>query len=160
MKPGLSDNLVAELVDEQATVDLGAQLAKELTERLPRGGIVFLHGDLGAGKTTLARSIIRHLGYDGAVRSPTYTLVERYPTKPFQCCHFDLYRMSEAEELEFLGARDDLSEENLCLIEWPERGEGWLDKPNVEIYLRLSYLKKDLQVIKVTRQVEIQWHNR
>lgn len=148
-----------ELADEAATIDYGKQLSKQLIEKLPEGGIVFLHGDLGAGKTTLTRGIIRALGFDGPVKSPTYTLVERYPTKPLQTCHFDLYRISHPEELEFIGARDDLVEGSLCLIEWPERAEDWLKKPDVEIYLRFNYLKKSSQVIKITRQIEIRWHN-
>lgn len=148
------------LDDEAATIDFGRQLASQLVEKLPEGGLVFLHGDLGAGKTTLTRGVIRALGYDGAVRSPTYTLVERYPTQPMQVCHFDLYRMSHPEELEFIGARDDLVAGNLCLIEWPERAEGWLRQPDVEIYLRFNHLKNGAQVIKITRQIEINWHNR
>ena len=148
-----------ELADEEATIAFGRTLALKLSEHLPRGGIVFLHGDLGAGKTTLSRGILRGLGYDGAVRSPTYTLVERYPTKPFQACHFDLYRMGHPEELEFIGARDDLVEGNLCLIEWPEKADGWIGKPDVEIYLRFNHFKNESQVTKITRQIEIQWHN-
>jgi len=152
-------NTSIELQDEAATIAYGQSLSRKLTEKLPKGGLVFLHGDLGAGKTTLTRGIIRALGFNGAVKSPTYTLVERYPTEHLQVCHFDLYRMSHPEELEFIGARDDLVEGNLCLIEWPERAAGWLKKPDVEIYLRFNYLKKDSQVIKITRQIEIHWHN-
>lgn len=156
-------DLSMELADEAATIEFGENLAAQLVANLPRGGIVFLHGDLGAGKTTLARGIIRGLGYSGAVRSPTYTLVERYPIDAFNgcdlCCHYDLYRLEHPEELEFIGARDDLTEGNLCLIEWPERAEGWLRRPDAEIYLRFNYLKKDSQVIKITRQIEIRWHN-
>ena len=150
---------VAELQNEEETIAFGQELSSQLAGKLPKGGLVFLHGDLGAGKTTLTRGIIRALGFEGPVKSPTYTLVERYPTQPFQVCHFDLYRMEHPEELEFIGARDDLVEGNLCLIEWPGRAEGWLQKPDVEIYLRFNYLKKDLQVIKITRQIEIHWHN-
>lgn len=148
-----------ELQSEAATISYGEQLSGQLIENLPAGGLVFLHGDLGAGKTTLSRGIIRGLGYNGPVRSPTYTLVERYPTEYLQTCHFDLYRMGHPEELEFIGARDDLVDGNLCLIEWPERAEGWLRKPDVEIYIRFNHLKKGSQVIKITRQIEIHWHN-
>lgn len=149
-----------ELADEEATLEFGRELASQLVEALPEGGLVFLHGDLGAGKTTLTRGIIRALGYSGPVRSPTYTLVERYPTEPHQICHFDLYRMGHPEELEFIGARDDLVAGNLCLVEWPERAEGWLRQPDVEVYLRFNYLKNGSQVIKITRQIEFKWHNR
>ena len=154
----LSDRLI-ELDDEAATIDFGRQLAKRLSERLPQGGVVFLHGDLGAGKTTLVRGITRGLGYSGHVRSPTYTLVERYPTAPLQCCHFDLYRLSHPEELEFIGARDDLTQGNLCLIEWPQRAEGWIRQADVEIFLHFHYLKSGEQIVKTTRQAEINWHN-
>lgn len=150
---------IIELEGESVTVAYGEQLAGSIRQKLPQGGIVFLHGDLGAGKTTLARGILRGLGYQGPVRSPTYTLVERYPTTPFQSCHFDLYRLSDPEELEFIGARDDLSEGNLCLIEWPEKAGSWISKPDLEIYLRFNYLKNGSQVIKITRQIEIQWQN-
>ena len=151
--------LQQDLPDEEATIECGRSLALELSKRLPEGGIVFLHGDLGAGKTTLTRGILRGLGYEGAVRSPTYTLVERYPTKPFQACHFDLYRMGHPEELEFIGARDDLVEGNLCLIEWPEKADGWIGQPDVEVHLRFNYFNNESQVTKITRQIEIQWHN-
>lgn len=155
----LSQNHSSVLEDESDTISLGGEFAQVLVAARPRGATVFLQGDLGAGKSTFARAMIRALGYQGAVRSPTYTLVERYPTEPIQCCHFDLYRMADPEELEFIGARDDLSSGNLCLIEWPERGDGWLEKPDVEIQLRLNYLKKGLQVVKITRQIDIKWHN-
>ena len=156
----LLNNYSVTLEEESETKDLAAEFAKILVEAKPTGATVFLQGDLGAGKSTFARAMIRALGYQGAVRSPTYTLVERYPTVPIQCCHFDLYRMADPEELEFIGARDDLSEGNLCLIEWPERGDGWLQKPDVEVAIRLNYLKKSSQVIKITRQIDIKWHNR
>ncbi|MBC6427653.1 MAG: tRNA (adenosine(37)-N6)-threonylcarbamoyltransferase complex ATPase subunit type 1 TsaE [Cellvibrionales bacterium] len=138
-----------DLPDEQATLDLGTDLAAELPTRLPTGGIVFLQGTLGAGKTTLARGILRGLGWRGPVRSPTYTLAERYPTKPWPCCHFDLYRLAAAEELEFIGARDDLGGGTLCLIEWPERAAGWLKTPDLEVHLRPT---------PAGRHLELVWH--
>nr|MBX2869480.1 tRNA (adenosine(37)-N6)-threonylcarbamoyltransferase complex ATPase subunit type 1 TsaE [Acidiferrobacterales bacterium] len=92
------------------------------------GGVclVYLRGDLGVGKTTLVKGIVKKLGYAGAVTSPTYTLVETYPIDRLNVFHFDLYRLRSAEELEFLGVRDMLSPPVLALIEWPENGVGVL----------------------------------
>ena len=165
-----------ELADEQATLALGAELATVFQQRFPAGAVVFLNGDLGAGKTTLARGILRGLGFSGTVRSPTYTLVERYSfdadpaeasqVSAFQVCHFDLYRMGDPDELEFLGARDDLQAGNLCLIEWSERAHGCLGHPDVEVCINvvvdkpINHLKKSMQVTKITRHIEIYWHNR
>ena len=102
-----------------------------------RGGVITLSGELGTGKTTLVRGALEAEGITTGVRSPTYTLVEYYPLQRFAVAHFDLYRLADAEELEYLGYRDYLNPQTLCLIEWPERAAGYLQE--VDLELRLEY---------------------
>ncbi|MEA3638594.1 MAG: tRNA (adenosine(37)-N6)-threonylcarbamoyltransferase complex ATPase subunit type 1 TsaE [Lamprobacter sp.] len=111
---------------------LGARLAA-LLRAYP--GIVYLRGDLGAGKTTLVRGLLRGLGYQGAVRSPTYTLIEPYEAVDPPVVHLDLYRLADPEELDYLGLRDLLERSALILIEWPERGAGALPPADLELLI-------------------------
>ena len=99
------------------------------------GGVIHLHGDLGAGKTSLTRGLMRGYGYEGAVKSPTYTLVEPYEFKYCNIYHFDLYRLSDPEEVEYLGADDYFHESNLCLIEWAEKGSKVAPAADLKIEL-------------------------
>ncbi|TDB02377.1 tRNA (adenosine(37)-N6)-threonylcarbamoyltransferase complex ATPase subunit type 1 TsaE [Halomonas marinisediminis] len=119
------------LDDEACQVGLGECLGRALEGR----GRVYLVGELGAGKTTLARGVLRAYGHRGAVKSPTYTLVEPYELDGKRVYHFDLYRLGDPEELEFIGGRDLLGDDALSLIEWPVRGEGWLPGPDLRIEL-------------------------
>ena len=111
------------------------QLGGKIADKFPRGGIVLLHGDLGVGKTTLVRGLLRHLGYKGTVKSPTYTLVEPYQFAERMIYHFDLYRLGDPEELEYMGGRDYWNEDALCLIEWPEMAQGYLPKADMALSL-------------------------
>jgi tRNA threonylcarbamoyladenosine biosynthesis protein TsaE len=114
-----------------AMEDFGAQLA----HICPIRSIFHLIGDLGVGKTTLVRGFLHALGHPGTVKSPTYTLVEPYQINGRKIYHFDFYRLGNPEELEYLGIRDYLEEEVICLIEWPERGGHFTPVPDVEIRL-------------------------
>ena len=134
------------LADEAATMHSGAQLA-EAVQMIPGGGaeagpgaggkalMIHLQGDLGAGKTTLSRGLLRALGHQAAVKSPTYTLVEPYEHLKFPVYHFDLYRLSDPEEVEFLGVESYFEAGRLCLVEWPDKGRGVL--PEADLVLQL-----------------------
>ncbi|XOZ34980.1 tRNA (adenosine(37)-N6)-threonylcarbamoyltransferase complex ATPase subunit type 1 TsaE [Halomonadaceae bacterium KBTZ08] len=127
----MNEPVTLTLTDEQATQALGAALA----EAFSGGGVVHLVGDLGVGKTTLARGLVHALGHEGAVRSPTFTLVEPYEALDPLVYHFDLYRLGDPEELEMMGIRDYMEEGALVVIEWPERASSVLPAPACRVEL-------------------------
>lgn len=126
------------LPDEAATQALGKSLAHTLVPGL----VIFLHGDLGAGKTALTRALIHAAGYTGNVKSPTYTLAEPYQVSvQQQACtimHFDLYRMLSAEEFLDAGFREEFNASNICIVEWPEKADGELPEPDLNIFLSVA----------------------
>ena len=118
-----------------ATAEDMQALGAAMAHGLRAGQVIFFHGDLGSGKTTLIRGMLRGLGHQGAVKSPTYTLVESYRFGAREIFHFDLYRLNDAEELEFLGIRDYLQAQGICLVEWAERGAGHLPPADVDVFI-------------------------
>ena len=120
------------LADESQTIALGQQVATQVTAP----AVLYLHGELGAGKTTFSRGFLRGRGHTGSVKSPTYTLVEPYESlTEAPVFHLDLYRLGESGELEYLGIEDYLTADGILLIEWPERAEGRLPEATLDITL-------------------------
>ncbi len=119
------------LHNTEATEQFGA----ELYHLLPSKCLIFLYGELGAGKTTLVRGYLRAAGYAGTVKSPTYNLVEEYTIAGQKIYHFDLYRLNDPEELEWIGIKDYFDQDSICFIEWPDKGKGLLPEPDTVITL-------------------------
>lgn len=131
------------------------QFGAELCRALPAKCLVFLEGDLGAGKTTLVRGFLRAAGYAGAVKSPTYTLVEEYAVNRYKVFHFDLYRVADPEELEWIGIRDYFAQDCVCFIEWPEMGQGFLPEPDLIIRLAAQGVGRLLTLDAVSEEIKI-----
>lgn len=138
------------LHDEAGTAALGHALARAL---LP-GLAIYLHGDLGAGKTALTRFLLHAAGYVGHVKSPTYTLAEPYRIvldgRDVSVIHFDLYRMSSAEEFLDAGFREDFNGDNICIVEWPEKAEPVLPPPDLNVFLSVAGQGRDVELIALS----------
>lgn len=128
------------LRDADETVAMGEKLAS----LIDAGAVIYLHGDLGAGKTTLTRGVVQGFGHQGKVKSPTYALVEPYELETQNIYHFDLYRLADPEELEFMGIRDYFENNSVCLIEWPEKGIGMLAQADLDI--TMEYIESARQI--------------
>ena len=132
-------SLTVGLADEAATSAFG----RELSPLLAPGMVVWLDGDLGAGKTTLVRAVLRAFGHAGPVKSPTYTLVEVYVVSSIYLYHFDFYRFSEAEEFEDAGLGEYFREDAICLVEWPEKAAGYVPEPDLELVFRFAAVEQE-----------------
>ena len=146
--PGVLEKLHTGLLDEPGMTSMAAALA----DRLQPPFIVYLQGELGAGKTTFTRAVLRQCGYLGRVKSPTYGILERYSLKAFDLVHLDLYRIAETGELEFLGLDDLHGSQSVFFIEWPERGGSRLPAPDLTILFTHAEAGRELNVICHSKQ--------
>lgn len=128
------------IATEEDMLNLGAYLANAVE----RGVVIFLYGPLGAGKTTLTRGFLRSLGYTGKVKSPTYTLVEPYKVKNNMIFHFDFYRLSHPNELDFIGIHDYFTADSICIIEWPEKGFPLLPAADVTCHISFNQAGREV----------------
>ncbi len=148
------------LDNEQETEAFGAELWRVLPEKC----LIFLNGDLGAGKTTLVRGLLRAAGYPGTVKSPTYSLVEEYDLGDRRVFHFDLYRLKDPEELEWMGMNDYLAQKALCFVEWPQMGEGFLPPPDLSLLLELAGEGRSIQINDLApslkKIIKLSWKNK
>lgn len=134
------------LTDETATIDMGQRIAS-VVKQLNSAIVVYLHGDLGAGKTTLTRGFVQGMGHTGNVKSPTYTLVEPYELTPWQVYHFDLYRLADPEELEYMGIREYFTEHSCCFVEWPEKGQDMIPPADIELWLHYLDEQREINLV-------------
>ena len=145
-------HFTSHLPDESATLQLGAALARALVPGL----VIYLHGDLGAGKTALTRALLHAAGHPGHVKSPTYTLAEPYTVQlagqPVEVVHFDLYRMSSEEEFLDAGFREYFNHRTVCIIEWPEKAGDLLPPPDINVFLTMHGEGRKVELQALSQQ--------
>jgi tRNA threonylcarbamoyladenosine biosynthesis protein TsaE len=134
------------LAAEADTLALGADIARGLAP----GMVLHLSGELGAGKTTLARGMLRALGYTGRVKSPTFTLVELYEVSRLYLYHFDFYRFSSPKELGDMGFREYFGPESVCLVEWPEKSGAGLPRADLSILIQVAGAGRQIEIVAAT----------
>lgn len=143
------------LADEAKTQALGIALAKAVAPGL----VIYLHGDLGAGKTELTRAMLNGMGHTGRVKSPTYTLIEPYEINlnqmPVIVAHFDLYRMADPEEFLDAGFREYFNTSNICIVEWPEKGDAVLPPPDIHITLTVTNNGRNVELNSLSENGDI-----
>ena len=137
-----ANDITLQLDDEAATLAFGEQFAAIMCAGL----VIYLHGDLGAGKTTFARGVLRGLGHIGKVKSPTYTLVEPYNVFNYNVYHFDLYRFTDEDEWDAAGFRDYFNPQSICMIEWPEKAAQVLPQPDIHVQLSAHNAGRSIQL--------------
>lgn len=142
------DDITLALPDEAATLALGGKLAQVLKNGL----VIWLCGDLGAGKTTLSRGLMQGLGFQGKVKSPTYTLVESYVISGLNLYHFDLYRLIDPSEWDAAGFREYFNPASVCLVEWPEKAAELLPSADIEIHLDMAGAGRKARLLANTEQ--------
>lgn len=135
------------------TAEMMEAFGVALAECLSGGETVFLHGNLGAGKTTLVRGALHGFGYSNTVKSPTYTFVEHYTIDDKEIYHFDLYRLNDPEELEAMGIRDYFDDNAVCFFEWPENGQPMIPEPDIEIEIAIQDSARDIQLSAISSDV-------
>jgi tRNA threonylcarbamoyladenosine biosynthesis protein TsaE len=131
------------LPDEASMLAFGQKLARATV--VP--AVIFIYGELGAGKTTLARGFLRGMGYADRVKSPTYTLVESYELEKITINHFDLYRLNDPEELEFMGIQEYFKTNAICLVEWPKKGLGFLPSPDLSCHIEMHHAGREIKYV-------------
>lgn len=141
-RSGVSQQSALHLPNEATTIAFATRFAHTLKPGL----VIYLRGDLGAGKTTLVRALLQALGYTGRVKSPTYTLVEQYTVAGLNLRHFDLYRFRDADEWESAGFRDEFDGRNVCLVEWPEQASGLLPLADISLTFNILQDERELSI--------------